>query len=133
MRIAFSTEDQNGLDSRISHHFGRCPSYVLVDLDGETVQTVQAIANPYFQQHTPGMVPEFIHNQDVNVMVSGGMGRRALEFFAQFGIEVATGANGTVQTSLDAYLNGALSGAQPCRDSVEHDHGHHHHHEHHHD
>jgi predicted Fe-Mo cluster-binding NifX family protein len=127
MRIAFSSEDQNGLDSRISHHFGRCPHYTLVDLDGETVQSVQSIANP-FQQHQPGMVPEFIHNQNVNVMVSGGMGRRALDFFAQYGIEVATGADGTVQDALSAYLNGTLNGAQPCRDSVEHEHGHHHHH-----
>ncbi|MBN2502048.1 MAG: NifB/NifX family molybdenum-iron cluster-binding protein [Anaerolineales bacterium] len=134
MRIAFSTEDKNGLDSRISHHFGRCPSYILVDLDGEEVKAVQSIANPFFAQHQPGMVPEFIHNHDVKVMVSGGMGRRAIEFFAQYGIDVATGANGTVQASLDAYLNGALSGAQPCRESVEHEHGHHeHHHDHNHD
>ena len=130
MRIAFSSEDQNGLNSHISHHFGRCPHYTLVDLDGETVQSVQSIANP-LQQHQPGMVPEFIHNQNVNVMVSGGMGRRALDFFAQYGIDVATGADGSVQDALSAYQNGALNGAQPCRDSVEHEHGHHHHgHEH---
>ena len=122
MRIAFSTEDKNGLDSRISHHFGRCPSYVLVDLEGEEVKAIQAIDNPFFQQHEPGMVPEFIHNHNVKVMVSGGMGRRALEFFAQYGIDVATGASDSVQTSLNNYLNGTLSGAQPCRESVEHDH-----------
>ena len=33
MRIAISVEDDNGLDSVISHHFGRCPYFVLVDVD----------------------------------------------------------------------------------------------------
>ncbi len=136
MRIAFSTEDQNGLDSLISHHFGRCPNYLLVDLEGGTVQAVQSIANPYLEQHEPGMIPEFIHNQGANVMVSGGMGRRALAFFGQFDIQVATGASGTAQAALDAYLRGELPEGQPCHQSEQHGHGHghhHHDHEHHHE
>ena len=125
MRIAISSEEKNGLDSRISHHFGRCPSYILVDVDGEEVQAVQGIDNPFAQNHQPGMVPEYIHNQGVNVMISGGMGMRAISFFDQYGIDVATGADGTVQTTLDRYFKGQLGGAQPCRESVEHqDHDH---------
>ena len=125
MRIAISSEEKNGLDSLISHHFGRCPSYILVDVDGEEVQAVQGIDNPFAQNHQPGMVPEYIHNQGVNVMISGGMGMRAISFFDQYGIDVATGADGTVQTTLDRYFKGQLGGAQPCRESVEHqDHDH---------
>lgn len=122
MRIAFSTENNDGLNSLMSHHFGRCPYYVLVDLQGDQVESVQGIINPYFEQHQPGMVPEFIHQQGVNVMVSGGMGRRAIEFFEQYGIDIATGAEGTVQATLQNYLQGRLQGGQPCRESVEHDH-----------
>jgi predicted Fe-Mo cluster-binding NifX family protein len=126
MRIAISSEEKNGLDSRISHHFGRCPSYILVDVEGEDVQAVQSVDNPFAQNHQPGMVPEYIHNQGVNVMISGGMGMRAISFFDQYGIDVATGADGTVQTTLDRYFKGQLGGAQPCRESVEHhDHDHH--------
>ena len=32
MRIALSADNDNGLDSVISPHFGRCPYYVFVDL-----------------------------------------------------------------------------------------------------
>ena len=125
MRIAISSEEKNGLDSRTSHHFGRCPSYILVDVDGEEIQAVQGIDNPFAQQHQPGMVPEFIHEQGVAVMISGGMGRRAIDFFDQYSIQVATGADGTVRNTLDRYFKGELNGAQPCRESVEHqDHDH---------
>ena len=120
MRIAISTEENKGLDSRVSHHFGRCPYYVLVDYEGETVKSVQTIDNPFFQGHEMGVVPNFINEHGVNVMISGGMGRRALAFFEEFGIDVATGAEDTVQTSLDRYFNGQLAGAQPCKESEEH-------------
>jgi len=126
MRIAISAQDKKGLNSQISHHFGRCPCYILVDVDGDEVQAVQSVDNPFAQNHQPGMVPQFIHNQGVNVMISGGMGMRAIAFFDQYGIDVATGAEGTVQSTLDRYFKGQLSGAKPCRESVEH-HGQDHH------
>jgi predicted Fe-Mo cluster-binding NifX family protein len=122
MRIAISTEDKNGLDSSISHHFGRCPYYVLVDMEGVSITEVKAVVNPYFHQQKPGMVPEFIKEQGVDVMISGGMGRRAIDFFDQFGIEVATGAVGNVRVTLELYLDGKLQGASPCRESIEHGH-----------
>ena len=122
MKIAISTEDKNGLDSSISHHFGRCPHYALVDLDGVSITEVKDIDNPYFRHHKPGMVPEFIKEQGVEVMISGGMGRRAIDFFDQFGIQVATGAVGNVRITLELYLDGKLQAATPCRESVEHSH-----------
>lgn len=122
MKIAISTEDKAGLDSPISHHFGRCPCYVLVDMEGVSIASVKAIDNPYFQQHKPGMVPEFIKNHGVDVMISGGMGRRAIDFFDQFGIQVATGAVGNVRMTLELYMDGKLQGAAPCRESIEHGH-----------
>jgi len=123
MRIAISAEDKNGLDSVVSPHFGRCPYYILVDVEGQEVKAVQAVDNPYYGQHSPGMVPGFIHSQGVDVMLAGGMGRRAIGFFEQYGIEAVTGASGTVRHALEGYLGGQLRGVQPCRESVEHAHG----------
>ena len=88
MRLAISVEDNNGLESNISHHFGRCPYFVLVDVEGEEIGEVQVIDNPYYAQHQPGMVPEFIHNHNADVMISGGMGRRAIAFFQEYGIDI---------------------------------------------
>ena len=122
MRIAISADDDNGLDSVVSPHFGRCPYFVLVDVEERDVKAVQAISNPYYGQHQPGQVPGFIHNQQANVMLTGGMGGRAIAFFQQLGIQAATGAAGTVRHTLEQYLGGGLREAAPCRTSVEHGH-----------
>jgi len=123
MRIAISADDKNGLDSVVSPHFGRCPYYILVDVEGRQVKNVRAVDNPYYGQHAPGQVPGFINSQGVNVMLTGGMGSRAVAFFEQYGIEAVTGAVGTVRHALEQYLNGVLRGAAPCRESIEHGHG----------
>ena len=126
MRIAVSADDNNGLDSVVSPHFGRCPYYVLVDLEGQEVRQVNAVANPYYGRHQPGQVPGFIHGQGADVMLTGGMGRRAIGFFQQYDIEAVTGASGTVRHALEQYLGGRLQGAEPCRESLKHGHEHDH-------
>jgi predicted Fe-Mo cluster-binding NifX family protein len=55
-------------------------------------------------------------------MISGGRGGRAIGFFDQYGIQVATGASGKVSDVIQAYLDGKLSGAAPCIESVDHGH-----------
>nr|MBN1228644.1 NifB/NifX family molybdenum-iron cluster-binding protein [Anaerolineae bacterium] len=124
MRIAISLDTNNGLDSLIAQHFGRCAYFALVDVDGTEVQSIQVIDNPFYAGHQPGQVPGFIHSHKADVMLSGGMGGRAIQFFNQFGIEAATGARGTVRASLENYFGGKLTDATPCAESVEHGHGH---------
>lgn len=123
MRIAISTETNQGLDSIVAHHFGRCPYFALVDVDGLEIQEVQVIANPFYASHQPGQVPAFIHQAQADVMLSGGMGGRAIDFFRQLGVQAATGATGTVRVALERYLGGELREAAPCHESVAHGHG----------
>lgn len=120
MRIAISAQDNNGLESVASHHFGKCPYFVLVDVDKKEVKRVEVIDNPYFQGHKPGMVPGFIRDQKTDVAISGGMGRRAIDFFEEYGIGAFTGASGTIGAVVEAYLSGELRKAGPCRESVHH-------------
>ncbi len=111
-RIAFSCETNQGLQSEMSGHFGRCPYFALIDVEGQDIKHVQVVNNPYFNNHVPGKVPAFISSQNVNVMIAGGMGPRAID------IEVATGVGGIVENVLRAYLDGRVSGIIPC----SHDH-----------
>lgn len=117
-KIALACEDNKGLNDQISQHFGRCPSYLIVDVEGEEVKKSDIISNPYYDNHVPGMVPKFISEQGANVMIAGGMGPRAIDMFSNFGIEVVTGAIGNVGNVLKAYLQGEISGVEPCK----HDH-----------
>jgi predicted Fe-Mo cluster-binding NifX family protein len=123
MRIAVSADNKNGLDSVVSPHFGRCPYFVLVDLEGQEVKELREVDNPYFGNHRPGQVPALINSLGADVMLTGGMGGRAIMFFQEFGIEGVTGARGTVLQSVERYLGGQLQGAAPCKESQEHGHG----------
>ena len=128
MRIAVSAETNQGLESQVAHHFGRCPFFALVEVEGEQIESARIIDNPYYAGHQPGQVPGFIKEQEADVMLSGGMGGRAIQFFTQFGIEAATGAAGTVQEAVTCYLEGKIKGASSCAESEAHGHGDHHHH-----
>ena len=123
MRIAVSADNKRGLDSVVSPHFGRCPHYILVDVEDHQVTGVQEVDSPFYGHHQPGQVPGFIHSLGANVMLAGGMGGRAIMFFEQLGIEGVTGAYGTVRQSVERYLGGQLRGAVPCKESQEHGHG----------
>jgi predicted Fe-Mo cluster-binding NifX family protein len=123
MRIAISAETNEGLDSKVAQHFGRCPYFAFVDVEGQEVKSVEVIQNPFLGGHQVGQVPAFIHERKANVMLSGGMGGRAIQFFKQYSIDTATGARGTVRDTLANYFAGNLRGAAPCAESVEHGHG----------
>lgn len=128
MRIAISLDTNDDLSSQVAHHFGRCPYFAIVDVDDCDIQSLRTVDNPFFAGHQPGQVPGFIKEQGADVMLSGGMGRRAIQFFEQYGIRTATGAEGTVKDTLDRYLAGELNESAPCKESEEHhQHGHHHH------
>jgi len=121
IKIALASEDHLGLEGSISPHFGRCPYYTLVNVEGNKILGVEVLKNPYYPNHQPGVIPQFIHAQKANVMIAGGMGPRAIDFFHQFGIDVATGVQGKVREVVEAYLRGEIQGIVAC----EH-HGHDH-------
>jgi predicted Fe-Mo cluster-binding NifX family protein len=123
MRIAVSADNSNGLESIVSPHFGRCPYFVLVNVEGDRVGEVREVDNPFYGNHQPGQVPGFIASLGANVMLTGGMGGRAIIFFQEYGIEGVTGAYGTVRQSVERYLGGQLKGTAPCRESQAHGHG----------
>jgi len=120
MRVAVSAESNLGLEANVGSHFGHSPFFALVDLEGEHVKSVLVLANPAYPEHVPGVVPRFIHSYGADVMLTGGMGHRAVTFFEQYGIRPVTGANGTVRQALERFLRGELTGSTPCHDRDSH-------------
>ena len=123
MKIAITAENNNGLESVVAQHFGHAPYFILVDVEDGQVTSTKSVANPFVNGHAPGQIPGFIQEQHADVMLSGGMGGRAIQFFEQAGIQAATGASGTVRQALENYFGGKLTEAAPCDESVAHGHG----------
>lgn len=122
MRIVVTAQTDQGLNAPVAQHFGHAPFFTIVDADAAEVSAVQTVANPFLEGHQPGQIPGYVHELGGEVMLSGGMGGRAIAFFNQFGIAAATGATGSVAESIAAFLDGRLTGASACADSEAHGH-----------
>ena len=117
MKIAIATDDNMGVDAVLSHHFGRCPYYIVVDVDDKEIKNVEAVKNPFYESHgQTGDVPTFIQSLGADVIIAGGMGPKAIGFFQQIGIQALTGASGIVGDVIKSYMSGQIDGATPCSD-----------------
>jgi predicted Fe-Mo cluster-binding NifX family protein len=113
--IVLAANDDRGLDGEMAQHFGRCPYYVVVRVNGEhLIEQTRIEENPHAQQHGPGEVPRFVHALGADVIVAPGMGQKAIAWFERLGVEVATSSRGQVGANLQAYLDGAIRGAVGC-------------------
>ncbi len=108
MKICIPTMGENGLNNLVGEHFGRVPTYTIVDLDTDDVKVI-----PNTSHHMGGQVdpPEIMAREGVNVMICQGLGRRAITMFEEFGIEVYIGASGTVRDAVTAFKQGRLQKA----------------------
>jgi predicted Fe-Mo cluster-binding NifX family protein len=116
--IACAADDGGGLDAQLSAHFGRCPFYVLVTVEGDTTTDVSVVENPHYTKHQPGVMPRFISSLGADVVIAGGMGPRAVDMFHSMNIDVVTGIIGRVEDVVLAFLDGKIEGVVPC----SHDH-----------
>ena len=109
MKICFTADEPNGLESVLSYHFGHCPYYVIVDVEGNEVKNVRSIPNPMADEHNPGDLPAFMKEQGINIIITGGMGPKAQQYFEDYGIKPVTGTYGRVKDVLEEYLHGKVS------------------------
>jgi len=108
MRVAISTDGDF-----VSAHFGRCPSFTIVDIDNGKLISRQSIANP---GHHPGFLPQFLHQKGVKYIIAGGMGQRAEGLFVQAGIQIIVGVSGSIDEVIDKIIKGTLEGGESlCR------------------
>ena len=108
MKICIPTNGEAGLDDSVGEHFGRVPTYTIVDLDNNEVKV---IPNTSHHMSGQGYPPEIMAKEGVNAMVCSGLGRRAINMFSELGIEVYIGASGTVKDAVEDFKQGKLQKA----------------------
>ena len=104
MKIAVSTDGE-----LVSAHFGRCPEFTILDIDGGKVTSKEVVRNP---GHEPGRIPQFLHDKGVQLIVCGGMGMRAKMIFEELGIKSVVGVTGKVDEAALKLASGALEGGE---------------------
>ena len=108
MKIAFPTLGNKGMDEEIGEHFGRVPTYTIVDLEKNEIKV---IPNTSHHMGGVGYPPELLAKEGVKVMICRGLGRKAISMFQEFGIDVYIGATGKVKDALNAFKKGLLKKA----------------------
>ncbi len=101
-----------------AQHFGHCDNFEIYDIEDKKVISKTILQNP---GHAPGVLPPFLHQHGVNVVIAGGMGQRARDLFTENNIQTITGLTGTMDQILNAYLNNTL---QATNETCSHDHDH---------
>ena len=104
MKIAISTDGDI-----VSAHFGRCPSFTIVNIEEGKVVNKDVVDNP---GHQPGALPKFLHEKGVDSIVAGGMGMNAVNLFNQFGIEAVVGVAGKIDDVVEHLAKGTLTGGE---------------------
>jgi len=104
MRIAISTDGDF-----VSAHFGRCPSYTILDVEDGKIVKKEVVDNP---GHAPGAIPQFLHQKGIEAIVAGGMGPRAVNFFNEFEIQTIVGIQGALDDVINKILDGTLEGGE---------------------
>jgi len=116
MKVAIPTMGMRGLDEEISPHFGRAPTFTIVDLGSNEVQVI-----PNTSEHMGGhgKPPEKLVKLGISAVITSSLGPRAIEMFQSYGIEVYTGVTGRVREALELFKQGALQRASlenACRE-----------------
>lgn len=122
MKICFTSDQQNDLESTLSYHFGHCPYFVYVEMDGNNVTKVYSTVNPMAEGHDIGQLPEYMKQQNVDVIITGGMGPRAQQFFEEYGIKPVIGAYGKIKDVLNEYTKGNINYSEKIAQGNSHEH-----------
>ena len=97
------------VQGQLSLHFGHCDQFAIFDIadDGQTITNRTDHTPP---AHEPGVLPRWLGEMKVDVIIAGGMGTRAQQLFTQNNIKVVVGASSEAPEALvSAYLTGELT------------------------
>lgn len=107
MKKLFAIPTENG---KLCAHFGHCEKFAIVETEDKKVLKEEYLTPP---GHQPGVYPQFLAQQGVSVIISGGMGMKAQQLFAQNNIEVCMGVDAESPKKLvEQYLNDQLKTGQ---------------------
>lgn len=125
-RLAIAVEEIDS-EERVAEHFGRSEKFIVLEIDEQKlIIKKEDFFNPLSGDHGGAcQLPGYIKQFNINTIIAGGMGNKAIANFQKYGIEIITAPGLLAEYAAELYINGNLSGYEACG------HDHHHHHNHH--
>ncbi|MEO0280914.1 MAG: NifB/NifX family molybdenum-iron cluster-binding protein [candidate division WOR-3 bacterium] len=124
MRIAIAGENNN-----LSSHFGHSPQFFIYEIENGNVKLIEQLTPP---PHQPGVIPNWLSKQNIEVVIVGSIGDNAKKILEFKKIKVIEGVKiDAVENIARDFANDSLKfGEKTCHH--EHDHNHKHDQNHHH-
>ena len=110
MKIGVSSSGE-GIESQVDVRFGRCPYFVIVDVDeeGKKIKESKTIKNTAAGQFGGAGVSasQLVGNEKVDAVIGSNVGPRAFQVLNQLGIEIYEG-QGKIKDVIQELLEGKL-------------------------
>jgi len=114
MKIAVTYDNGN-----VFQHFGRTEQFKVYDIeDGKAVSSEVIGSNGIGHGALAGLLAD----NEIKVLICGGLGGGAQTALASAGIEVVSGASGNTDEAVEAYLRGELKSTGSICNHHHHDH-----------
>ncbi|MDI6796042.1 MAG: NifB/NifX family molybdenum-iron cluster-binding protein [Desulfatibacillaceae bacterium] len=110
MKIAVTATGAT-LDSQVDPRFGRAAYFVVVDAQTMEHRAVENSQNLNLPQGAGIQAGKTVADAGVDAVLTGHCGPKAFAVLKAAGIEIYTGASGTVRQSVEAYKQGKMKAA----------------------
>jgi len=101
MKICIPTETGEGKNALVYNHFGSAPYFTIYDTDTQALEIVEN-TNMHHEQGSCNPVAA-LQCRTVDVVVTGGMGARAVTMLNASGIKAYRAVTGTVETIISSF------------------------------
>lgn len=121
-KVCVPTTGVGGLNDSVGEHFGRVPTFTIVDTE---TGGVEVVANTSEHAGGVGLPADILAGMGIDVLLCQGAGRRALSILGDKGIDVCIGVSGKVSDAIESWKKGVLFSAgegDACQQHQYHDH-----------
>ena len=112
MKIAVSSTGKS-LKSKMAEVFGRCPYFIIAEIENNKIVRSETMENAVANQMGGAGIAaaQAVAEKNVEAVIAGNIGPRALDVLKQFSIEIYRGS-GSVEDVLQEFIKGKLEKVQ---------------------
>ncbi|UZE94086.1 MAG: NifB/NifX family molybdenum-iron cluster-binding protein [Candidatus Pacearchaeota archaeon] len=108
MKVAISSTGE-GIESQVDARFGRCPYFVVVEIENKKIKKIKTIKNTAAAQFGGAGITaaQVVANEKVNAIITMNLGPRAFGVLQQLSIEMYQGS-GKIKAVIKQLIDGKL-------------------------